>query len=140
MRQNCAAVFPTLKQLEANYGSKIRIVFRQFPLSTIHPHAQKAAEASLCAAEQQKFWELHDAMFQDPRHLDVAALKQKASALKLDSAAFNTCLDTSKHAESVKKDIFEGVKAGVTGTPAIFGYWTARSSKSFVRCPNAIAS
>jgi len=116
----CASVFPTLKLIEANYGDRVRVVFRQFPLTSIHPHAQKAAEASLCAAEQKKFWELHDALFQDNRNLDVASLKQKASTLKLDMNLFNSCLDSSRQAEAVKKDIFEGVKAGVTGTPAMF--------------------
>jgi protein-disulfide isomerase len=116
----CASIFPTLKQIEAAYGDRVRVVFRQFPLNSIHPRAQKAAEASLCAAEQQKFWEMHDAMFQDPRNLGIDALKQKASSLKLDATAFNACLDNSAKAESVKKDIFEGVKAGVTGTPALF--------------------
>ena len=116
----CAGLFPTLKQIETNYAQKIRVVFRQFPLTSLHPHAQKAAEASLCANEQQKFWEMHDAMFQDNKNLEVEALKQKASALKLDMTAFNSCLDTAKYAETIRKDISEGVKNGVTGTPAMF--------------------
>jgi protein-disulfide isomerase len=116
----CAALFPTMKQVETNYKDRVKVVYRQFPLTQIHPYAQKAAEASLCAADQQKFWELHDAMFKDNRNLGVDALKQKAAALKLDTTVFNACLDSAKHAESVKKDIIEGVKAGVTGTPALF--------------------
>ena len=116
----CAALFPTMKQVETNYKDKVKVVYRQFPLTQIHPNAQKAAEASLCAADQQKFWELHDAMFQDNRNLGIDALKQKAAALKLDTTTFNACLDSAKHAENVKKDIFDGVKAGVTGTPALF--------------------
>ncbi len=116
----CAGLFPTLKQIEAKYSDKIRVVFRQFPLNSLHPHAQKAAEASLCANEQQKFWEMHDAMFQDNRNLEIDALKQKASTLKLDMTAFNSCLDTSKYAERIKSELSDGVKAGVTGTPAMF--------------------
>ena len=116
----CAALFPTMKQVETNYKDKVKVVYRQFPLTQIHPNAQKAAEASLCAADQQKFWELHDAMFQDNRNLGIDALKQKAAALKLDTTIFNACLDSAKHADKVKKDIFDGVKAGVTGTPALF--------------------
>lgn len=116
----CSTLYPTLKLIESNYGDQIRVVYRQFPLTTIHPNAQKAAEASLCAHDQQKFWELHDAMFQDPKNLSVNALKTKAVALQLDSAAFNSCLDSGKHVDAVKKDIFDGVKAGVTGTPALF--------------------
>jgi protein-disulfide isomerase len=116
----CAALFPTMKQVETNYKDQVKVVYRQFPLTQIHPNAQKAAEASLCAADQQKFWEFHDAMFQDNRNLSIDALKQKAAALKLDTTTFNTCLDSSKHADAVKKDVLEGVKAGVTGTPALF--------------------
>jgi len=116
----CGSLFPTLKQVEAKYGDKLRVVFRQFPLTNIHPHAQKAAEASLCANEQNKFWEMHDAMFQDNKNLAVDALKQKASALKLDKAAFDACLDSAKNADSIKKDIFAGARLGVSGTPAMF--------------------
>jgi protein-disulfide isomerase len=116
----CGALFPILKQIEEHYGDKLRIVYRQFPLTSVHPHAQKAAEASLCANEQQKFWELHDAMFQDNHNLDIDALKQKASALNLNRATFDACLDSSKYADAIKKDIFEGARFGVTGTPAMF--------------------
>ncbi len=116
----CNALFPTMKQIEANYGAKIKVVYRQFPLTNLHPHAQKAAEASLCANDQQKFWEMHDAMFQDNQHLDIDALKQKATNLKLDRTAFDACLDSSKYAASVSKDVQEGVRVGVTGTPAMF--------------------
>jgi protein-disulfide isomerase len=116
----CGALFPILKQIEEHYGDKLRIVYRQFPLTSVHPHAQKAAEASLCANEQQKFWELHDAMFQDNHNLDVDGLKRKASALNLDRTTFDACLDSSKYADAVKKDIFEGARLGVTGTPVTF--------------------
>jgi protein-disulfide isomerase len=116
----CGALFPVMKKIEADFGDRIRVVYRQMPLTNIHPHAQKAAEASLCAFEQQKFWELHDAMFQDNKNLDVNALKQKASVLKLDSERFNTCLDSAKYAAAVTKDAHEGVKLGVAGTPAMF--------------------
>lgn len=116
----CANLFPTLKLVEQNYADKVRIVFRQFPLTSIHPHAQKAAEASLCANDQKRFWELHDAMFTNQQELAVEALKSRAAQLKLDTNAFNSCLDSSKQADAVKKDVAEGVRAGVTGTPAMF--------------------
>ena len=116
----CGALFPVLQQIEANYKGRIRVVFREFPLTTIHPHAQKAAEASLCANDQQKFWELHDMMFKDNKNLDVDALKAKAASLKLDTKAFNECLDSSQHADWIKRDVAEGLRVGVTGTPAMF--------------------
>jgi predicted DsbA family dithiol-disulfide isomerase len=116
----CGGMFPTLQKIEAAYKDKIRIVYRQFPLNAIHPKAQKAAEASLCANDQGKFWQLHDAMFEDQQKLAVDDIKSKASALAMDSAAFATCLDSGKHAAAVRESIIEGSKAGVEGTPALF--------------------
>lgn len=115
----CSRVIPTLNQVKQNYGDKVRLVFRQFPLD-IHPNAQKAAEASLCAHDQGKFWELHDLMFEEQRQLTVANLKEKAQRLELDSAAFDQCLDSGKYAEKVQADLQAGMQAGVTGTPAMF--------------------
>jgi len=116
----CGGLYPTLKTIEANYKDKVRIVYRQFPLTQIHPRAQKAAEASLCASEQGKFWQLHDAMFTDQQHLAVEDLKGKAAALSMNAEAFATCLDSGKHAAAIRDSIIEGSKAGVDGTPALF--------------------
>jgi len=116
----CGGLFPTLKAVERNYSGKVRIVYRQFPLTNVHPHAQKAAEASLCASEQQRFWEFHDSLFGNQQELTVDALKRRAVELKLNTASFNACLDSGKQAGAVKKDVEEGSKAGVTGTPALF--------------------
>ena len=93
---------------------------RQFPLHSIHPEAQKAAEASLCADDQGKFWEMHDALFANQSALEVADLKSAAAKLELDTGAFDECLDSGKHAERVNADLQAGVAAGVTGTPAMF--------------------
>ena len=116
----CGGLFPTLKQVEKNYPQTVRIVYRQFPLSNLHPHAMKAAEASLCANEQNKFWEFHDSMFGNQRELSIADLKQRAVDLKLDTQAFNQCLDSGKEAAAIQTDIQEGARAGVSGTPAMF--------------------
>jgi protein-disulfide isomerase len=115
----CARINPTLEQVKAKYGDQVRLVFRQFPLS-IHRSAQKAAEASLCAHDQGKFWELHDAMFQNQKELGVDQLKAKAAELGLEAAAFNECLDSGKHADAVQADFKAGAEAGVSGTPAMF--------------------
>jgi len=115
----CIASFPTMQQIEKDYGGRIRVVYRQFPLAS-HPHAQIAALASLCAFEQHKFWEMHDALFQDSSHIDVAGLKQKASALHLAMPAFDGCLDSFKYVDTVNKDLQAGVDAGVNGTPTFF--------------------
>jgi protein-disulfide isomerase len=114
----CATLSSTLKEVEKNYKDQVRIIFLQFPLSQIHRDAQKAGEASLCANEQNKFWQMHDAMFADQGDLGVNALKRKAAKLSLDTAAFNACLDGSKYADAIRADIAEGLKAGVNGTPA----------------------
>jgi len=115
----CSRVVPTIDQALATYGDQVRLVYRQFPLN-IHPNAQKAAEASLCANEQGKFWELHDAMFADQRALAVDQLKAKATGLGLDSAAFDSCLDSGKFAAKVAADVAAGAANGVNGTPAMF--------------------
>jgi protein-disulfide isomerase len=115
----CSRVLPTLEQVEANYGDKVRIVFRQFPLN-IHPNAQKAAEASLCAEDQGKFWEMHDHMFANQRQLSVDNLKAAAGELGLDVDTFAQCLDSGEHAGVVEADMKAGVEAGVSGTPAMF--------------------
>jgi predicted DsbA family dithiol-disulfide isomerase len=116
----CGALYPTLKEIEKRYQDQVRLVYRQFPLTQIHPNAQKAAEASLCANEQQKFWEFHDAMFTDQRNLTIAALKDKAVQLKLNAEQFNACLDNGKYVGAIQKDVAEGNKVGLTGTPALF--------------------
>lgn len=116
----CGAFYPTLKQVEKNYADKVRLVYRQFPLTTIHPNAQKAAEASLCANEQRRFWDFYDALFSDQSRLDVSSLKQRAQALGLNVSAFNTCLDSGSQAAAVQKDSDEGRKIGVNGTPTVF--------------------
>jgi protein-disulfide isomerase/Skp family chaperone for outer membrane proteins len=116
----CGGLYPTLKEIESKYKDKIRIVYRQFPLTSIHPHAQKAAEAALCANDQDKFWQMHDAMFTDQRNLEVTDLKAKAEKLSLNTATFNTCLDSNKYAGAIRSEIIEGSKVGVSGTPAMF--------------------
>ena len=115
----CSRVNPTIQQVIDKYGDKVQIVFRQFPLS-IHPAAQKAAEASLCANDQGKFWEMHDAMFADQRNLGVDNLRTMAESLELDMGTFNQCLDSDKYYETVQDDMRDGVMAGVSGTPALF--------------------
>jgi protein-disulfide isomerase len=115
----CSRLTPTLKQVEEKYGNKVRLVFRQYPLP-FHQNAQKAAEASLCAADQGKFWELHDAMFGNQSELGVDQLKAKAASLGLNADKFNKCLDSGEKAAAIQDDIKAGSAAGVSGTPAMF--------------------
>jgi protein-disulfide isomerase len=116
----CQEFSSTIKEVKAQYGDKMRLVFRQFPLTAIHPNAQKAAEASLCAASQNKFWEMHDLLFHDQSSLSIENLKSKAKELGLDVAAFNACLDGNRSAALVHQDLVAAYSAGVEGTPSTF--------------------
>ncbi len=115
----CQRLAPTLDQVMEEYGDRVELVFRQFPLD-IHAEAQKAAEASLCAGDQGKFWEMHDRMFEDIRALGVDQLKASAAGLGLDTDKFGECLDSGKYEDQVKADLVAGQRAGVTGTPTFF--------------------
>jgi protein-disulfide isomerase len=102
------------------YPGKIRLVFRQFPLENLHPHAEKAAEASLCANEQGKFWQFHDKLFDNREKLAIEDLKGYAKALGLNTSKFDQCLDSGQFTARVKADQEAGSKVGVSGTPAFF--------------------
>lgn len=104
----------------STYGDQIRYVFRDFPLTAIHPQAQKAAEAAQCASDQGKFWEYHDMLFQNQGALQVDNLKSYAASLGLNQSAFDLCLDSGKYAQEVQKDIEDGQSYGVMGSPTFF--------------------
>ena len=117
----CSRHNDTMKKIEAEYGDQIRIVFRHFPLS-FHPEAQKAAEASECAGEQGKFWEMHDKIFDanTAGNMSVAKWKEEAKNLGLNAGQFDECLDSGKYAKKVIDVMDAGAAAGVEGTPATF--------------------
>lgn len=117
----CARVGPAFKQVVAEYGDDVQIVFRDYPLpANMHPEAQISAEAGQCAHEQGRFWELHDKMFNNQRALKAPDLKRYAAEIGLDVEAFSECLDSNRHREAVLADHREGLSIGVRGTPAIF--------------------
>lgn len=116
----CERFSKTVQQVMNEYGGKVRRVFRQFPIANIHPQALKAAEASLCASDQEKFWEMYELLFESPQKLSVLELKEKAEALELDREIFEQCLDSGKYERRVQEDLVAGASLGVTGTPASF--------------------
>jgi|CXWL01.1.fsa_nt_gi protein-disulfide isomerase len=115
----CIRAYPTIKQLQAKYKDRMRLVFKDFPLD-MHPQAAKAAEAGSCALEQGRFWDYHDRLFENPRALQVPDLKKTAQSLGLDGAKFAQCLDSGKYTTEWQADMAEGQKAGANGTPTFF--------------------
>jgi protein-disulfide isomerase len=116
----CARGRQRLDEIRQKYGDKVKVYFRQFPLESIHPMAFKAAEASLCAQDQGKFWEYHDVLFDNQTKLDEKSLKEYAKQLKLDDKAFAECLSSGKKAMDIRKDMEDGSKVGVNSTPTFF--------------------
>jgi len=96
---------------------QVNFIYKQFPLTSIHPYAQKAAEASLCAGDQGKFWEYHDMLFANQQYLDETSLKSYAQQLGLDSATFNSCLDEDEKKSEVKRESRQAVDAKGKVTP-----------------------
>lgn len=114
----CSKAAATATALKEKYGDKIRFVFRQFPLN-FHPNAKTAAEASLAANAQGKFWEFHDAMFENQRALDRASLEKYAEKAGLDVARFKKELDEGKWSAQVDADMKLAEDIGVSGTPTM---------------------
>lgn len=95
-------------------------MWKDFPLTSIHPQAFKASEAAHCAADQGKYWEYHDKLFANQRALQVDGLKKHAVDTGLNAAAFDACLDSGKHADRVRAAMNAGTELGVESTPTVF--------------------
>ncbi len=116
----CQRVVPTLKQVRETYGDKVRIVWKDFPLTQIHPEAFAAAVAGNCAREQGKFWELHDRLFPNQQALQSTLLSRYATEAGLDAMKFDACLASSKYQQRVQESIDSGTRLGVSSTPTVF--------------------
>jgi protein-disulfide isomerase len=116
----CSRLKPTVDQILSEYDGDVRLVYRHFPLTSIHPNAQKAAEASECAGEQGKFWEYHDILFANQTALTIPSLKTYAGQLSLKQAQFDSCLDGGKFASKVSQQASDAQSVGITGTPGTF--------------------
>ncbi len=115
----CGRVNPTMDRIRQVYGDQVRIAWKNLPLA-MHPNAPLAAQASLAAAEQGKFWQYHDKLFDNQRALKPDDLKRYARELGLDTTQFNAALDSQKFKAAVDADLAESKTLGVLGTPAFF--------------------
>jgi protein-disulfide isomerase len=116
----CKRVHPTLTQLLAKYPGKLKLVYRDFPLENIHPQARRAAEAARCAEDQGKFWDYYEALFKGSPKLSPDDLKHYAKQVGLDGTKFDACVAKDGHKAAIQRDLEEGRKLGITGTPAFF--------------------
>jgi protein-disulfide isomerase len=115
----CAAARPVLDRLMTEYGDRVRLVVRDFPLQA-HPEARKAAEAAEAAREQGKYWDFTAILFRNQSALKPEQLKQYAQVIGLDRAKFDAALESGRFADKVERDILDGQKLGVNGTPTFF--------------------
>ena len=116
----CGQVYHVLKDLRQRAGNLARFVFRNFPLTTIHPHAERAAEAAEAAGAQGKFWEMHDLLFENQQSLkDEDLLKYRVSA-GLDNSRFVADMREGRYVNRVREDFLSGARSGVNGTPTFF--------------------
>lgn len=111
---------PLIKQLVAKYPGRLKFIYKDFPLSAIHPKAEAAAEAAQCAFEQDKFWEYQDALFADQERYSDEHFRSLAKELGLNISRFNECYNTHKYKQSVAEDVRLGRSLGVRGTPTWF--------------------
>ena len=116
----CGAAYPIIKELQSRMGERLRFVFRNFPITTSHPHAEQAAEAAEAAAAQRKFWEMHDLLYENQRRLGDQDLRGYADQLGLDVELFDKELVEHVHAPRVREDFMSGVRSGVNGTPSFY--------------------
>jgi protein-disulfide isomerase len=117
---HCGHAHPIIKRVQKHFGKQLRFVFRNFPLNEIHPQAEIAAESAEFAATQDRFWEMHDAIFENQKDLSLPFLLQLAEKLKLSSGDLEQALAREQFAARVKEDFLGGVRSGVNGTPTFF--------------------
>jgi protein-disulfide isomerase len=116
----CKRVQPTLLELLDKYPGKVRIVYKDLPLDSLHPQARKVSEAARCARDQGKFWEYHDKVYGGSPDGSPEYLRKLASDLSLDMTAFDQCVTNGKHKAAIDADLAQAAQLGLTGTPAFF--------------------
>ena len=134
---SCARQHPVLERIVNEFGERVRLVVRDFPLSQ-HADARKAAEAAEAAREQGKYWEYAAVLFRNQSALGVDKLRQYATEVGLDRAKFDASLDSGKFAEKVQRDVMDGHKLGVNGTPTLYINGKRVSDNSYESMKSAI--
>jgi protein-disulfide isomerase len=117
---HCGAAHPIIKEIEKHFGENLSFVFRHFPLSESHPMAFAAAIASEAAANQGKFWEMHDLIYENQRNLSHATLLSMAIDLEIDKGTFQKDIQNQELADKVETDFESGIVSGVNGTPTFY--------------------
>jgi len=117
---SCGSAYPIVKRVQEKFGKRLRFVFRNFPLSKIHPHAESAAETAEFAAAQGRFWEMHDLLFENQEQLSEALYSELAEELGLSPTALRQALEEGRYKDRVRTDFSSGVRSGVNGTPTFF--------------------
>ena len=116
----CGAAQPIVERVQARFSRDLRVVFRHFPLTEVHPHAGPAAETAEFAGANGEFWAMHDALYANQRRLSVPLMMALASSLNLSTVALRDALATGLYAGKVRDDFISGVRSGVNGTPTFF--------------------
>jgi protein-disulfide isomerase len=117
---SCGQAYPIVKRLQKHFGKRLSFVFRNFPLTQIHPYAEPAAETAEFAAAHEKFWQMHDLLYENQARLDDDLLVELAQALQLAPAQLLQALETREFQPRVRADFTGGVRSGVNGTPTFF--------------------
>jgi protein-disulfide isomerase len=116
----CGQAYPIIKQVQDNLGVNLRFVFRNFPLTQVHPHAQKAAEVAEEAGAQNKFWDMHDYLYEHQQALGDKDLEKYAGIIGLNLDKFNDDIRNHIHAPRIREDFLSGIQSGVNGTPSLY--------------------
>lgn len=116
----CRLAYPVLRRVQKHYGKRLRFVFRNFPLIEIHSHALAAAMTAEFAAGNNKFWEMHDMLYENQEALEMPDLLSYVEALGLSEADFHRAIENATFGNKIENDFQGGVRSGVDGTPCIF--------------------
>lgn len=116
----CGQAFPIVQQIQKHFGDYLQFVFRNFPLVESHPFAGIAAIAAEFAGSKNKFWEMHDLLYENQENLDIPDLLEYAESLNLSPKELQTAIETEMFSDKIKNDFMGGVRSGVNGTPSFF--------------------